>query len=144
MENRLFDLRDFFYSWVKKNHGADYALSEHRFRLSVLLSILYFDILFIFALFVIYFLPNKSLNSNQIIFLKNNLSIKLVGIIVIFLPYYFWVKMFLFPKLNSREINEFNPNNKKMAFFSIGVLMLGLIVMLIAGALNNYLRFGHF
>ena len=140
----LFEIRDFVYVWLRKNHGEEYAKKEFLFRIGVYWILYYFAGVFAIVLIFISFF-NFDLSPKTIFLLKNNIWVKLLGGGLIFLPYLLWLKYYLFKLLAKVPENlDFDEvTYKKLAWKTFFIFLFGLIIILMIGLLNNVIRHGH-
>ena len=143
MPSIFIEIRDFFYLWLTKNHGKEYAEKEYRFRTSVFWMMYYISVVLIIVLIVLS-LPFDLSDGIKKQF-KTNFFIKLIGGCIILMPYYIWVKKYLLAKLAQIPINEDCDSRcyKKKRLKAIVVFIGGFLFILLIGALNNLIRFGH-
>lgn len=140
----LFEVRDFVYVWLRKNHGEEYAKKEFLFRIGVYWTLYYFAGVFTVVLIFISFFKFE-LTSEIKFLLKNNIWVKLLGGGLIFLPYLLWLKFYLFKLLEIVPENlDFDDiTYKKLAWKTFSIFLFGLIIILTIGLMNNVIRHGH-
>jgi hypothetical protein len=139
----LFEIRDFVYVWLKKNHGEEYAQKEFLFRVGVFWTLYYFAIVFAIVLIFVSFFK---FSQETIILLRKNLFIKLLGGGLIFLPYYLWLRFYLFKLLEvvPENLELDDSTYRKLAWKTFFIFVFGLVIILIIALINNIVRHGHF
>ena len=139
------EVRDFFYLWLTKSHGKAYAESEHRFRIGAFWYLYYIGLVILIAVILSSIFPFLNISASTSHFLKTNVVIKLVGALALSLPYYIWLKKYLFPQLNKVPINkDCDAQCYKRKMWKTVFTFLGSCVLIpIVGVLTNLMRFGH-
>lgn len=139
IKNAFFDARDFVYIWLMNDYNEDYASKEHKFRIGVLFVMYYMSVFITISLFI------PSSIGSVIFSPKLNVFQKLIGGSLAFLPYYAWLKFYLYPILDKQPIDfegeKSSISHKKWK--TIGLLFGGFCSILLVGLVSNLVRFGH-
>lgn len=139
IKNAFIDVRDFVYIWLMNDYNEAYAIKEHRFRIGVFWIMYYMGLALIISLCI----PNSV--GGVIFSPKLNAFQKLIGGFIAFIPYYLWLKWYLYPMLNNQPIDlEFEKSSlKQKKWKTISLFISGFISILIVGLISNLIRFGH-
>lgn len=139
------EIRNFIFVWLKRNHGEDYANKEYEFRMGVFWTLYYIVFVVIITLIISNLMPPLNLSVKTSFILKKNFFVKLFGGMIIFLPYYLWLKYYLFEFLRTIPINEIysDAEYKRSGWKTFFTFVVGFLLILITGVINNLLKTGH-
>lgn len=140
----VIDVRDFVYLWLTKTHGESFAKKEHEFRLLAYFILYYMALVIALTFLIISLLPSPNISTGVSNFFEYNILSKLLGGVVLFTPYYLLMQRLL-KHLTTIPV-DFDSNRgsyqKKKWITIVGFIGSFLLILLI-GALNNIIRFGH-
>ncbi len=135
------DIRDYGYLSQKDKYGVEYAETKGYDYVEAVCLVIYINLVLIITI-LIPFLINFSIPKYIVLQIKSNIILFLILSLLIFIPYFFFIGLYIKPLLKNKPIdtNTENYNRKRNKFWTS--FFLGIIFPFLMFSILNVLKFG--